>query len=69
MVGNQPVLSVLDKNCRYITHIGQNCVIYFTVVSILGNKGWYINRFCLSWTKLVGILPSSVCRGQNLLEY
>ena len=57
-------LSVLDKNCRYITrYLGQYWVIYFTVVSVVGNIGWYINRFCLSWTKLVGIL-TFICHGQ-----
>ena len=23
--------------------------------SVVDNNGWYINRFCLSWTRIVGI--------------
>ena len=60
--------------------LGQELSVYHTLSwTILGDIfhgcvcrgkiGWYINRFCLSWTKLVGISPSFVCRGQDWLEY
>ena len=58
---------------------GQYWLIYLTVLSVMGNIDWYINRFflpctimfglssgfCLSWTVMVGLSPS----GQNLLVY
>ena len=31
--------------------------------------GWYINRFCLSWTKIVGISTGFVGRGQYRVVY
>ena len=49
--------------------LGQYWLEYFTVVSSLDNIGWYINRFCLSWTLMVGISPCFVCRGHYLFAY
>ena len=44
---------------------------FFSVVDKIGwyINGWYITRFCLLWTVMVGISPSSFCRGQNWLVY
>ena len=50
-------------------YLGQYWLVYFTVVSGLDNIGWFINRFCLSWTVMVGISPCFVLRGQFLLAY
>ena len=35
----------------------------------MDNTGCYINRFCLSWTILVGISPNVVCDEQKWLVY
>ena len=39
----------------------QYCLVYHPVLSVVDNIGWYINWIFLSWTKLVGISPGSVC--------
>ena len=40
------VLSFMDNNDWYSS-------VFFSVVD---NNGWYSNRFCLSWTRIVGII-------------
>ena len=37
--------------------------------SVVDKIGWYINRFCLSWTKIVGISTGFVGRGQYWVVY
>ena len=37
--------------------------------SVVDNNGWYSNRFCLSWTVIVGIASDYVSLGQLLLVY
>ena len=39
------------------------------IFSVTDTIDWYINRFCLSWTILVGISIGFVCRGQYWLVY
>ena len=68
---NHPVLSVVDNNGWYI----QICLSLTILVGIsrslsfVNNFGWYINRFCLSWTIMVGLSPKFVCHGQYWLLY
>ena len=56
----QPVLSVMDNNGWYFSKF----------VSVV-DKNWlvYINRFCLLWTKMVGISTGFVGRGQYWVVY
>ena len=44
-------------------------MVYLLVFSVVDKIGWYINRFCLSWTILVGKSPCFVCREQYWLLY
>ena len=53
------VLSFMDNNDWYSS-------VFFSVVD---NNGWYSNRFCLSWTVIVGIASDYVSLGQLLLVY
>ena len=72
MVGKKPVLSFKDSNgwlspcliCR-----GQYWLVYLPMLYVMNKNGWYITRFCLFWTVMVGISPSFFCRGQNWLVY
>ena len=63
-----PVLSVVDNICWYITWF---CLLWTVMVgivpdlSVLDNIGWYISLFCLSWTKMDGISTGFVCHGNN----
>ena len=42
----------------------QNWLVNQPVLSVVDNNGWFITQICLSWTTLVIISPSFVCRGQ-----
>ena len=59
MVGYLLVLSVVDNNN----------LVYLPMLYVMNKNGWYITRFCLLWTVMVGISPRFFCRGQNWLEY
>ena len=47
-----------DIFCR-----GQYRLVYQPVLSVMDKIGWYFTHFCLSWTRLVGIL-TFICHGQ-----
>ena len=63
----------------FVCHIGwyiSQCVVceqywlvYQPVLSVGDNNGWFITKIDLSWTILVIISPSFVCRGQEWLVY
>ena len=61
------VLSVVDKlvgiSTGFVCH-GQNWFVYLTVLSVIGNINWYINRFCLPCTIMFGLASGFVCHGQ-----
>ena len=42
---------------------GQYRLVYQPVLSVMDKIGWYFTQFCLSWTRLVGIL-TFICHGQ-----
>ena len=44
-------------------------MVYQPGLSVMDNNGLYITQFYLSWTMLVGISPSYVCREQHWLVY
>ena len=35
--------------------------VYHPILSVMDSYNWYITRFCLSWTILVGISTGFVC--------
>ena len=37
---------------------GQNWLVYLPMLYVMNKNGWYITRFCLLWTVMVGISPS-----------
>ena len=62
-----PVLSVIDDIGWYISQFifrEQYWLVYQPVLSVVDNNGWFITQRCLSWTILIIISPSFVCRGQ-----
>ena len=47
---------------------GQYWLVYLPMLYVMNKNGWYITRFCLLWTLMVGISPSFFfCRGQKLV--
>ena len=62
---------------------GQYWLVYLPMLYVMDKNGWYITRFCLlwtvmvgispsfflSWTKLIGISTGLVCCGQYWLLY
>ena len=44
-------------------------LLYIPGLCAMNKTGWYITRFCLLWTVMVGISPSFFCRGHNWLVY
>ena len=48
---------------------GQCWLVYLPVLSVVNNIGWYINRFCLSWTIMVSLSTDFVFHGQYWLVY
>ena len=48
---------------------GQCWLVYLTVLFVVNNIGWYINRFCLSWTIMVVLSTDFVIHGQYWLVY
>ena len=58
---------VIDDIGWYISQFvfrEQNWLVNQPVLSVVDNNGWFITQICLSWTILVIISPSFVCRGQ-----
>ena len=47
----------------FVCH-GQYWLVYLTVLSVMGNIDWYINRFCLPCTIMFGLSSGFVCHGQ-----
>ena len=43
--------------------LGQYRLVHQPVLSVMDKIGRYFTQFCLSWTKLVGILTCFVCHG------
>ena len=37
---------------------GQHWLVYLPMLYVMNKNGWYITRFCLLWTVMVGISPS-----------
>ena len=75
MVGMSPslvchghVMSLVCISPNFFCH-GHYWLVYQLVLSVVDKNGWYINRFCLSWTILVGKSIGFVCRGQYWLVY
>ena len=46
---------------------GQYWLVYLPMLYVMNKNGWYITRFCLLWTVMVGISPSFFCRGHTKL--
>ena len=60
----------MDMSCHWFVYLpiffchGHYWLVYQLVLSVVDKNGWYINRFCLSWTILVGKSIGFVGRGQ-----
>ena len=77
-----PVLSVVNNIVViypwFVCHDGlspcfvcrrQYWLVCLPMLYVMNKNGWYITRFCLLWTVMVGISPRFFCRGQNWLVY
>ena len=64
LVCHRHVMSLICISLNFFCH-GHYWLVYQLVLSVVNKNDWYINRFCLSWTILVGISIGFVCRGNN----